>query len=168
MKYAMQSQLKRKLTVIVFKAAANKRHFSQRSDLLIMNSKLPSLLFIKWSVTADEWLVLKVNGICHRASKREREYTEVRWISVKEGKKGGQEQEVGEKKMRTDRLLFVFINLELCQEQCWMRVTVSTEYPLCYPCDHLSFHTHGQSVRKEAYYSCWQLISVSAGVLGHQ
>lgn len=74
-KYATQSQLKCKLTVIVFKAEENKRHFSKCSDLLIMNSKLPSLLFIKWSVTADEQLVLKVNGICRRASK-EREYVE--------------------------------------------------------------------------------------------
>ena len=76
MKYAMQSQLKCKPTVIVFKAEANKRHFSQRSDLLIMNSKLPSLLFIKWTVTADERLVLEVNGICHSASK-DREYVEI-------------------------------------------------------------------------------------------
>lgn len=76
MKYAMQSQLICKLTVIVFKAEANKRHFSQHSDLLIMNSKLPSLLFIKWPVTADERLALKVNGICHRASK-EREHVKI-------------------------------------------------------------------------------------------
>lgn len=74
MKCATQSQLKCTPTAIVFKAGANKRHFSQCSDLLIMNSKLPSLLFIKWLVTADELLVLKVNGICHRASKRENMY----------------------------------------------------------------------------------------------
>lgn len=60
----MQSQLECKLTVIVFKAAANKRHFSQRSDLLIMKGKLLSLLSIKWSVTADERLVSEINGIC--------------------------------------------------------------------------------------------------------
>ena len=30
--------------------------------------------------------------------------------------------------------------------------------------EHQRVHTHGE----EAYYSCWQLISVSAGVLGHQ
>ncbi len=83
MKYAMQSQLKCKLTVIVFKAEANKRYFSQHSDLLIMDCKLPSLLFIKWSVTADEWLVLKVNGICHRAWK-EREDVEIYWDSEKQ------------------------------------------------------------------------------------
>lgn len=72
----MQSQLKCNLTVIVIEAETNKGHFSQRSDLLIMNSKLPSLLFIKWSVTADEWLVLKENEICQRASK-EREYVKM-------------------------------------------------------------------------------------------
>jgi len=53
-KYATQSQLKCGLTVFLFKAAANKSHFSQCSDVLIMNRKLPSLLFIKLSVTAHE------------------------------------------------------------------------------------------------------------------
>lgn len=54
MKYATQSQLKCNSTVIVFKAEPNKRHFSQRSDLLIMNGKLPPLLFIKRSVAGVE------------------------------------------------------------------------------------------------------------------
>lgn len=42
------------------------------------------MLFIKWSVTADEWLMLKVNGICHRASK-DRYHTEIHRDSEKEG-----------------------------------------------------------------------------------
>lgn len=65
--------------------------------------------------------------------------------------------------------LFVFIH----PESLWGKML--DESPLhshsqlwvstpCYPLDHHSLHTHGQSVREEAYYSCWQLISLSRGV----
>lgn len=94
-KYAVQSQLECKLTIIVFQAEANTRqHFSQCSDLLIMNGKLLSLLFIKWLVTADERLVSEMNGICHRASrggrhwKSEQQTDRQTWASVTEQKVG--------------------------------------------------------------------------------
>lgn len=111
MKCATQSQLKRTLTVIVFKAAANKRHFSQCGDLLIMNSKLPSLLFIKCLVTTDEVLVLKVNGICHRASK-ERQHAEKQWEKQKRKADTGVGNNCEKENARTAQKAFYLIICE--------------------------------------------------------
>lgn len=54
--------------MVVFKAGANKRHFSQCNDLFIMNGKLLSSLVLGWQLTTNERLVSRVNGIFREAS----------------------------------------------------------------------------------------------------
>ena len=155
MKYATQSPPKRKVTVIVFKAAANKRHFSQRTDLLIMNGKLPSLLFIKCSVTADERLVLKANGICHRMSEEGGGYTEIQ-NKRQEDRQG---QTAWDKKVREWSGFFLLLST---LSHSW-RMALGAGYPL-----HRLHLPPVQSVREQASESCRQLICVSAGESGLQ
>lgn len=130
-KHATQSQLRYNSTVIVFKAGPNKRHFSQRSDCLIMNGKLPSLLFIKRSVAADERLASKANKICRRGIKRER-----RCQDVQREEESQRWDDTGRERGVNGQASFCFL-LTLSHSE-------SPLYSHCQlgPCDHESFHTH--------------------------